>query len=118
MTSGWPATQEKSRDRPELHYNSAFSVLSLGLPQFDRISLRVMQAAEPAVGIRLWVNLDFDSRSLQLSRHFVEIPHAKVQHPNLLRIAEIFGGLREGSESGCSCLLVPGGFAVFRRNRS
>src|ERR1700728_4244457 len=86
--------------------------LSPRLPQFDRISLRVMQAGEPAVGISLRVNLDLDSRSLQLGRHFVEIPHSKVQHPNLLGIAEIFARLREGRESGCSCLLLPRCFSV------
>jgi hypothetical protein len=42
----------------------AFSVCNLRLPQFDGIPLRVMQAGEPAVGIRLRVNLDRDSRSL------------------------------------------------------
>jgi hypothetical protein len=34
------------------------------LPQFDRISLRVMHAGEPAVRIRLRVNLDLDSSGL------------------------------------------------------
>jgi hypothetical protein len=42
----------------------AFRVLNLRLPQFDRIPLWVMQAGEPAVGIRLRVNLDRDSGSL------------------------------------------------------
>lgn len=43
------------------------------LPQLDRISVRVMQAGESAVGIRLRVNLDHDSSGLQLRCHFVEI---------------------------------------------
>jgi hypothetical protein len=47
-----------------------------------------MQAGEPAVGIRLRINLDRDSRSFSLGRHFVEIPDSKVQHPNLLGIPE------------------------------
>ena len=59
-----PITQEKSRNSPELLCNLAFGIWTLWLPQFDRISLRVMQASEPAVGIRLRVNLDRDSRSL------------------------------------------------------
>src|SRR5260370_29263557 len=50
-------TQEKSRNSPELLCNLPFGVWNLRLPQFDRISLRVMQAAEPPVGIRLRVNL-------------------------------------------------------------
>src|SRR5205807_9556267 len=63
--SGLPVrTQEEFRNSPELFRNLAFSVWNLRLPQFDRIPLRVMQASEPAVGIRLWVNLDSDSRSL------------------------------------------------------
>jgi len=51
-------------ESPESLCNLAFSVWNLRLPQFDRISLRVTQACEPAVGIRLRVNLDRDSRSL------------------------------------------------------
>jgi hypothetical protein len=57
-------TQKKSRNTPKLLCNLAFGAWTLWLPQFDRISLRVMQASEPAVGIRLRVNLDLDSRSL------------------------------------------------------
>jgi len=63
--SGLPVrTQEEFRNSPELFRNLAFSVWNLRLPQFDRIPLRVMQASEPAVGIRLRVNLNRDSRSL------------------------------------------------------
>ena len=51
ITSGLPVTQGKSRDSPGLLCNLAFGVWSLRLPQFDRISLRVMQASKPAVGI-------------------------------------------------------------------
>ena|SRR6266550_4686402 len=58
------ARQEEFRNSPELFRNLAFSVWNLRLPQFDRIPLRVMQASEPAVGIRLRVNLNRDSRSL------------------------------------------------------
>jgi hypothetical protein len=57
------ARQEEFRNSPELFRDLAFSVWNLRLPQFDRIPLRVMQASEPAVGIRLRVNLDRDSRS-------------------------------------------------------
>jgi hypothetical protein len=64
ITPGCPVTQEKSRNNPELLCNLAFGVWNLRLPQFDRISLRVMHAGKPAVGIRLRVNLDLDSRSL------------------------------------------------------
>ena len=41
--------------------NLAWSSHSSRLPQLDRISVRVMQAGETAVGIRLRVNLDRDS---------------------------------------------------------
>jgi len=42
----------------------AFRVWNLRLPQFDGIPLGVMQAGEPAVGIRLRINLDRDSSGL------------------------------------------------------
>ncbi len=57
----WPSRRANAC---ELFRDLAFSVWNLRLPQFDRIPLRVMQASEPAVGIRLRVNLDRDSRSL------------------------------------------------------
>src|SRR6267143_171052 len=62
--SNFRLAQEEFRNSPELFRDLAFSVWTLRLPQFDRIPLRVMQASEPAVGIRLRVNLDRDSRSL------------------------------------------------------
>jgi len=49
VTFASAATQEKSRNSPELLCDLAFGVWNLRLPQFDRISLRVMQAGEPAV---------------------------------------------------------------------
>jgi hypothetical protein len=64
LLSHLPVTQEKSRNSPELLCDLAFGVWNLRLPQFDRISLRVMHAGEPAVGIRLRVNLDLDSCGL------------------------------------------------------
>jgi hypothetical protein len=56
---------------PELSIRCSRSVSSFRLPQFDRISLGVIQAGEPAVGIRLWVNLDLDSCSSTDDRVFV-----------------------------------------------
>ncbi len=64
ITSDLSVTQEKSRNSPELFSKLAWSGWLCRLPQFDRISLRVMQAGEPAVGIRLRVNLDLDSCGL------------------------------------------------------
>jgi hypothetical protein len=58
----WSASGHKAY--AELLCNLAFRVSNLRLPQFDRIPLRVMQAGEPAVGIRLRVNLHLDSSSL------------------------------------------------------
>jgi len=40
--------------------NLACSVSSCRLPQFNRISFRVVQSGKPAVGIKLRVNLDLD----------------------------------------------------------
>jgi hypothetical protein len=107
------------KNNPELHSNLAFGVWNLGLPQFDRIPFRVMQVGEAAVGIRLRINLDRDARSLQLGRHFVQVPHPQVQHPVLLGIPEILAGLREGGERGWSRLLLPTGLPVagwYRQN--
>ena len=56
-------TQEQSRNSEPL-CNLAFGVWNLRLPQFNRISLRVMHAGEPAVRIRLRVHLDLDSSGL------------------------------------------------------
>jgi hypothetical protein len=60
ITSEWPVTQEKSRNSPELFSKLVWSVWLCRLPQFDRISLRVMHAGKPAGGIGR-VNLDLDS---------------------------------------------------------
>ena len=61
-TEGLPVThQEKSRSSPERFSNLAWTVSSCRLPQFNRISFRVVQAGEAAVAIRLRVKLDLDS---------------------------------------------------------
>src|SRR6266705_5027362 len=59
MRASYKTLQKSS---PELFGNLAWSFLYRRLPQFDRISLRVMQAGEPSVRVRLRVNLDHDSR--------------------------------------------------------
>jgi hypothetical protein len=112
VISEYAVTQEKFRNSPELFSNLAWSVSSCRLPQFDRISLRVMQAGEPAVGIRLRVNLDRDSCGSWLGCHSVEIPDSKVHHPDLVGIPEIVARLSKRSENGGSCLLLPNGFLV------
>ena len=73
-----------------------------------------MQAGESAVGIGLRVHRDRDSCGSQLGCHSVEIPDAKVHHPDLVGISEIVTRLRERSEDGGSCLLLPSGFLVAR----
>ena len=60
ITSGLLVTQEKSRNSPGLFSKLVWSAGLCGLPQFDRISLRVMHAGKPAGGIGR-VNLDLDS---------------------------------------------------------
>src|ERR1700753_3894708 len=87
---------------------------SRGLPQLDRISFRVMQASETAVGGRLRVHLDSDTRGLQLCAHPVKIADSKIHHPDFFRISEIAALLREGTESGGSCLLLPRRLPVAR----
>ena len=57
-----PVTQEKSKNSPRLFSKLVWSAGLCGLPQFDRISLRVMHAGKPAGGIGR-VNLDLDSCS-------------------------------------------------------
>jgi hypothetical protein len=102
-----PKSTSNLENSLELPCNLAFRVWNFGLPQFDGIPLRVMQAGEPAVGIRLRVNLDLDSRGLKLGRHFVEIPDSKVQHPDLGGIPEVAARLLEWTESGGPGLLLP-----------
>ena len=71
-----------------------------GLPQFERISFRVMQAGEPAVGVGLGVDLDLDLCGSKLGYHFVEVPDAKVHHPDFAGVAEVAARLCEGGEDG------------------
>src|SRR5215472_6849788 len=84
------------------------------LPQFDGISLRVMQTSEaPNVGIRFRV-FDFNSCRSELDYHFVEVMHSKVHHPDFLRVPEILGRFGKGTEDGWSGLLLPNGSALAR----
>src|SRR6516165_12286188 len=84
------------------------------LPQFDGISLRVMQTSEaPNVGIGFRV-FDLNSCRSQLGYHFVEVMHSKVHHPDLLRVPEILGRFGKGTEDGRSGLLLPNGSALAR----
>src|SRR5580765_7662309 len=96
---------------PERFGNLVGSVWLGRLPQFDRISLGVVQPRKPADGIGLWVNLDRDSCSFQLGCHFVQIMDSEVHHPHLLGVAEIVSGLRERSEHRGTRLLLPDGIA-------
>src|SRR6185503_8676793 len=86
-----------------------------GLPQFNRIALRVMQPSEApdlAISFR---GFDLNACSSQLGHHFVHVMHSKVNHPVLARIAEIFGRLGKGSEYGRSGLLLPNASALAGR---
>ena len=51
----------------KLSTHGLWSARCCRLPQFDRISLRIMQASKAAVGIGLWVNLDVNSCRTELS---------------------------------------------------
>src|SRR3984893_17741003 len=73
-----------------------------------------MQPGETAVGIRLRVNLNRNSCSSQLGRHFVEISNSKIHHPGLVGIPEIVTRLRERAENKDENLLLPNGFLVDR----
>jgi hypothetical protein len=73
-----------------------------------------MQAGEPAVGIRLRINLDRDSCGSQLGCYSVEIPDPKVHHPDLVGIPKIVARLRERTENGGTSFLLPNGFLVAR----
>jgi hypothetical protein len=111
------AAREKCGNRAGMLYELAVADRGLlGLPEFDGIAFRVVEAGEPAVGIRLGVDLDLDASGLELGGHFLEIADAKVEHPDFAEIAEIGAGLLECSESGRSCFLMPGGFFGARWN--
>ena len=114
LLKGWPPSQERSRNSPELRSNLA-NGWSRRLPQFDRISFRVVQTRKPAVGIRPRINLDRNSCCLELGCHFVEIPDSKLHYPVLVRVPEVAARFRERTENGGACLLTPNGFLVARR---
>src|ERR1700732_1275930 len=59
------------------------------LPQFDRVSFRVMQASKPPVGVGLRINFHLKAARSQLGCHFIQIAYPKVYHPYLARILEI-----------------------------
>src|SRR5436190_15547278 len=81
------------------------SASSLRFPEFDGVSFRIVQAGEAAVRIPLGIELHFNFHRAKLGEHRVEIAHAKVNHPLLLRIAEIVGVVLERSKSGRAGLL-------------
>jgi|tagenome__1003787_1003787.scaffolds.fasta_scaffold20985819_2 hypothetical protein len=52
-------------------------------PQLHRVALRVDEAGEPAVGVRLVVHLDRDAHVAQLRHHRVEVVDPEVHAPGV-----------------------------------
>ncbi len=77
-----------TRTKPLVRRTLRVGRLALQVAKLDRISLRVVQAGEPAVGIGLRVNLDRDSSGSQLGCHFVEIPDSEIQHPDFDKVIQ------------------------------
>ena len=86
------------------------------LPQLYWVLLRVMNPGKPAVGIRLWVNGDFDASGTKLCRHFVEVSDTKVNHPHLIRITEVFTRHRKRLKGCGACFCLPTGLSSAARN--
>ena len=71
-----------------------------------------MQAGKPSVRVVLGIDRDVDPCGTELLDHRVEIPHAKIDHPLLPGIAEMFTVLRKRGKDGRARLLRPGLLAV------
>src|SRR5690606_27052168 len=82
-------------------------VRSFRLPQLDRIAFRVGQPREAAIRIVLGIDLDADPGRFQLAHHRIELANPEVEHPLLLRPAEIVAVGREGGEYRRSLALLP-----------
>src|SRR5690554_5274183 len=81
------------------------------LPQFDRVSFRVMNSSESVdLGIPLLRSrLHIDAPAPQLRDHGVQVRDSEVDHPLLLGPAEIFRVVLERAEDGRSAALLPDG---------
>src|SRR5437588_6638657 len=84
------------------------SALSFRFPELDWISFRIIQTSKPPVGINLRIDGDLDLRGTKLFHDGIEIPNAKVNHPVLIRIAEVIATARKRSKDRRSCFLRPG----------
>src|SRR3954449_4008847 len=79
-----------------------------GLPQLDAIALRIDRPVEPPdAGELLGLADHRDAVRPELLEHRVEVPDAEVQHPPLLRTAEVVGVGRKRREHGRSLLGPP-----------
>lgn len=88
------------------------SILRGWFPQLDGVSLGIVDSGEAAIRIVLRIELHFDASGAELCGHPVQAAHAEVDHPHLMRVAEIFGGLGEGREDRGTGFGVPGGLTV------
>src|ERR1700760_2490004 len=88
------------------------------LPQLYRVLLRIMNPGETSIGIRLWVNGYFNARGTKLCRHLVEVSHAKIDHPHLVFIPEVFTRHRERLKGCRTRFRVPAGAGRIARNQS
>jgi hypothetical protein len=61
----------------------------VGLPQLDRIAIRIMRPSETPVRAFLRIDANLDRRSGNLSHHRVEITETEIQHPLLRSVAEV-----------------------------
>src|SRR5438309_573989 len=62
-----------------------------GLPELNRIPLRIVEQGKSSVRILLRINLDLDSGCGELCDHRVEMRNAEIDHPLLRLGPEIFG---------------------------
>src|ERR1017187_5088494 len=76
------------------------------------MSVRIMQTSKSSVRILLRIDRDVNPGGTKLLHHRVEIPHAKIDHPVLRGVAEMFAVLWKRGKDGRSGLLRPQFLAV------
>lgn len=66
-----------------------------------------MQSGKPPIGMNFRIDDDIDARRTELCHHGIEVANAKVYHPALILIPEVFGISGERRKHGRTRLLGP-----------
>ncbi len=88
MDQGKNLTNLSTQGAPESDRSGGSAEVSaLGLPELDRVSLRILQCGEATVGVGIRVDLDVDATRAQLIDHRIQIAHPEVDRPDRSRAA-------------------------------